>query len=110
MEARFTMSNTGVGELLRSPEIEAEMLRRADLIKAVAESIAPEGGPGDPHSGDYKASFYTTSTSRGGLRRDRATATVGNSAYYARWVEYGNGRSGPAHHVLLRAALAGGGG
>lgn len=101
------MSNTGVGKLLRSSEIEAEMLRRAELIKSVAESIAPEGGPGDPHSGTYKASFYATSTSRGGLRRDRATATVGNSAYYARWVEYGTDKV-RAHHVLLRAALAGG--
>jgi hypothetical protein len=105
--ARFTMNNAGVGELLRSPEIEAEMLRRADLIKAAAEAIAPVGGSGDPHAGDYKAAFYTTSTSRGGLRRDRATATVGNSAYYARWVEYGTDKV-HAHHVLLRAAMAGG--
>jgi hypothetical protein len=101
------MNNAGVGELLRSPMVEAEMLRRAELIRSIAESIAPVGGPSDPHAGDYKASFYATSTSRGGLRRDRATATVGNSAYYARWVEYGTDKVS-AHHVLLRAAMAGG--
>jgi hypothetical protein len=87
--------------------MEAEMLRRAELIKSAAEGIAPVGGPSDPHPGTYKSSFYTTSTSTGGLRRDRATATVGNRAYYARWVEYGTDKV-PAHHVLLRAALAAG--
>ena len=105
--ARFKMSYKGVGQLLRSDMVRAEMVRRAELIKSVAVSIAPIGGPGDPHSGHYKSSFYVTSTARGGRRRDRATATVGNSAYYARWVEYGTERQ-PAHHVLLRAAQAGG--
>ena len=107
MPAWFRMSKKGVGQLLRSPMIQAEMVRRAELIKTVAESIAPVGGPGDPHPGTYKASFYVTSTARGGRRRDRATATVGNRAYYARWVEYGTEKV-PAHHVLLRAAQAGG--
>lgn len=105
-QARFKMSNRGVGQLLKSPMLEAEMLRRAEVIKGVAESIAPVGGPGDPHPGVYKASFYVKSTTRGGQRRNRATATVGNSAYYARWVEYGTEKVHP-HHVMLRAAQAG---
>ena len=108
MAARFKMSRKGVGQLLRSPMIRADMVRRAELIRSAGEAIAPVGGPSDPHSGTYKASFYVTSTSRGGRRRDRATATVGNSAYWARWVEYGTERV-PAHHVMLRAAQAGGG-
>ncbi|MGA4875817.1 HK97 gp10 family phage protein [Streptomyces lydicamycinicus] len=107
MAARFKMSRKGVGQLLQSPEIEAEMLRRAHLIKSVAQGIAPTGGPGDPHAGAYKAAFSTSSTRRGGRRRDRATATVTNTAHYARWVEYGTEKV-PAHHVLLRAARAGG--
>lgn len=107
MSAKFKMSNRGVGQLLRSEMVEAEMLRRAEVIKGVAESIAPIGGPGDPHPGHYEASFYTRSTRRGGRARDRAVAYVGNSAYYARWVEYGTEKV-HAHHVLLRAALAGG--
>ncbi|MER5584119.1 HK97 gp10 family phage protein [Streptomyces asoensis] len=107
MAARFKMSRKGVGQLLRSPMIEAEMLRRATVIESVATAISPVGGPGDPHPGQYKASWSVSSTSRGGRRRDRATATVRNSSYYARWVEYGTERV-PAHHVALRAAAAGG--
>ncbi|MGW7087508.1 HK97 gp10 family phage protein [Streptomyces sp. NPDC054871] len=107
MAARFKMSNKGVGQLLRSEMIRVEMVRRAELIKSVAESIAPVGGAADPHPGHYKSSFHVTSTLRGGQRRDRATATVSNSAYYARFVEYGTEKV-PAHHVLLRAAQAGG--
>ncbi|MFI8872497.1 HK97 gp10 family phage protein [Streptomyces sp. NPDC055243] len=107
MAARFKMSNKGVGQLLRSEMIRVEMVRRAELIKSVAESISPVGGASDPHPGHYKSSFNVTSTLRGGRRRDRATATVSNTAYYARFVEYGTEKV-HAHHVLLRAAQAGG--
>lgn len=107
MPARFKMSRKGVGQLLRSPMVLAEMERRAEVIKGVAEGIAPVGGAGDPHPGLYKASFYVRSTTRGGRRRDRAVAYVGNTAVHARWVEYGT-ENVPAYHVLLRAAAAGG--
>lgn len=108
MAARFRMKNKGVGELLKSPMIQAEMLRRGGVIKSTAEAISPVGEAAHDHSpGHYKASWEVTSTRRGGRRRDRATATVSNSAYYARWVEYGTERV-PAHHVLLRAAVVGG--
>lgn len=106
--ARFKMSKQGVGRLLRSEMVEAEMLRRAKIIKSVAESISPVyAGPRDPHPGLYKASWVVSSTRRGGRNRDRAVATVANGTPYARWVEYGSERV-PAHHVLLRAAMAGG--
>jgi hypothetical protein len=106
--ARFKASYSGVGQLLRSDMMEREMLRRANLIRNVAEGIAPVGTPpGDPHPGVYKAAIVVASTKRGGRRRDRAAATVTNTAYYARWVEYGTERV-PAHHVMLRAAQAGG--
>lgn len=108
MAAKFKMYKRGVGQLLRSPGVEAEMLRRAEVIKSVAEAIAPVGGPADPHPGHYQRSFYTKSTDRGGRNKDRAVAYVRNSAYYARWVEYGNGRLVRPHHVLLRASLVGG--
>lgn len=107
MAAKFRMKKKGVGELLKSPQIEVEMRRRAEVIKAVAVAIAPVGGPSDPHPGTYKGSFDVTSTRNGGRRRDRAVATVANTAYYARFVEYGTERV-HAHHVLLRAAAAGG--
>lgn len=108
MAARFKMSRKGVGQLLRSPMVEGEMLRRAETILSIAVSISPVGeGARDPHPGQYKASWHASSTKRGGRRKDRAVATVWNSAPYARWVEYGTERV-HAHHVLLRAASVGG--
>ena len=106
MAARFKMKRKGVGELLRSPGMQAEMLRRAEAIKGVAVTLSPVD-ESSPTPGHYKASWETDSTARGGRRRDRAVAYVRNSAYYARWVEYGTERV-PAHHVLLRAAQEGG--
>jgi hypothetical protein len=106
--AKFKMKKKGVGQLLRSPMMEAEMLRRAKVIEGVAVATSPVDIAG-PHPGHYAGSWETDSTSRGGQRRDRAVGVVRNTAYYARWVEYGNGHpNGPAHHVLLRAALQGG--
>ncbi|TGB13843.1 HK97 gp10 family phage protein [Streptomyces sp. MZ04] len=106
MGARFKMSRKGVGQMLRMPTMQAEMLRRAEVIKGVAIATSPVDA-GGPHPGHYKASWETDSTRRGGHRRDRAAGYVRNTAYYARWVEYGTEKV-PAHHVLLRAALIGG--
>jgi hypothetical protein len=106
MAARFRMKRKGVGEMLRMPGMQAEMLRRASVIKAIAVATSPVYRS-DEDAGRYKASWETDSTNRGGRRRDRATATVRNTSYYARWVEYGTERV-PAHHVLLRAAQSGG--
>lgn len=106
MAARFKMKRKGVGEMLRMPSMEAEMRRRAEAIKDVAQAISPVDDRG-PHPGHYKSSWEVDSAARGGRRRDRATATVRNTAYYARWVEYGTEKV-PAHHVLLRAAQTGG--
>ncbi|WP_327738459.1 HK97 gp10 family phage protein [Streptomyces nojiriensis] len=110
MAARFKMSTRGVGQLLNSPEIAAEMLRRAEAIKGVAEAISPVGGPGDPHPGQYKESWFVRVDRKavGRSRKKRPVGVVGNSAYYARWVEWGTDKVRP-HHVLLRAAQAGGG-
>lgn len=109
MAARFKIKNKGVGQMLRMPGMQDEMLRRAEVIKAIAQATSPVGTGDDPHSGNYAASWEADSTSRGGRNRDRAVGYVRNTSYYARWVEYGNGRpSAPAHHVLLRAAEIGG--
>ncbi|MDH6224360.1 HK97 gp10 family phage protein [Streptomyces sp. MJP52] len=105
--ARIKVKSRGVGQLLRSEMVRAEMVRRAEVIRSTAVAISPVGGTGDPHPGRYKGSWEVTSTRRGGRRRDRAVAYVRNTAYYARWVEYGTERV-PAHHVLLRAAQIGG--
>lgn len=108
MAARFKIKRKGVGEMLRMPGMEAEMKRRAEVIKGIAVATSPvdEGGP---HPGHYKDSWETDSTARGGRRRDRAVAYVRNTSAYGRWVEYGNGTpSAPARHVLLNAAEIGG--
>ncbi|MCX4543773.1 HK97 gp10 family phage protein [Streptomyces sp. NBC_01565] len=109
MAARFKMSTRGVGQLLNSPMITAEMLRRANVIKGVAESISPVGGPGDPHPGKYKRSWYARVERKavGRSRKKRPVGVVGNKAHYARWVEYGTDKV-RAQHVLLRAAVVGG--
>ncbi|MGW4493743.1 HK97 gp10 family phage protein [Streptomyces sp. NPDC004376] len=106
MPAQFKPSSKGIGQMLRMPSMQAEMLRRAEVIKGVAVSLSPVYEQG-ANAGRYKASWVTHSVSRGGRRRDRAAAYVRNTAYYARWVEYGTEKV-PAHHVLLRAAQAGG--
>ena len=106
MAARFKMKRKGIGAMLQMPGMEAEMLRRAAVIEGVAVALSPVD-QSSPAPGHYKASWETDSTARGGRRRDRAVAYVRNTAYYARWVEYGTERV-PAHHVLLRAAQMGG--
>lgn len=106
MAATFKLKRQGVRQMLQMPGMQAEMLRRAEAIKSIAVATSPVD-ENDPNAGHYKASWSTDSTNRGGRRRDRAVAYVRNGAYYARWVEYGTERV-PAHHVLLRAAQAGG--
>jgi hypothetical protein len=104
--ARFKVKRKGIGEMLRMPGMQAEMLRRAEVIKGVAVGLSPVD-ENSPHPGHYKESWETDSTARGGRRRDRAVGYVRNTAYYARWVEYGTEKV-RAHHVLLRAAQIGG--
>lgn len=106
MAARFKMDRKGVGEMLRMPGMQAEMLRRANVIKGIGVATSPVD-ENSPRPGHYKGSWETDSTSRGGRRRDRAVGYVRNTAHYARWVEYGTEKV-PAHHVLLRAAQLGG--
>ncbi|WP_329472759.1 HK97 gp10 family phage protein [Streptomyces sp. NBC_01723] len=106
MAAKFKVKRKGIGKMLRMPGMQAEMLRRAEVIKGVAVSISPVD-QNSPDPGHYKESWETDSTSRGGRRRDRAVGYVRNTAYYARYVEYGTEKV-TAHHVLLRAARVGG--
>lgn len=92
----FRASYRGIGEMLRSTEMQAEMLRRADLGKAYAEAIAPR------HTGQFAASFQTSVTARGGHHHDRAAATLSNTDPDGLVIEVGaNGR--PGHHTLAKA-------
>jgi len=107
---KFTPSYSGLGALLRGPEMQAEMKSRAEKIEAAAIAGAPTGdaAKGDRHPGEYKASFTSGSDVRHTDKGTRAVGYVRNSAPHAAAVEYGyRGRSAregqAAHHTLGRA-------
>jgi hypothetical protein len=110
-------SYTGIGEMLRSDFLEAEMGRRAQRVADLAVASAPVyGGPDeDPHRGRYKESFSVSTTGRGGWKKDRAAGIVTNDAPEAVFVEYGvratkyHPSGQPGHHTLLNALYAGAG-
>ncbi len=106
MGASFRASYEGIGELLKSPMMEAEMRRRAEKVRAAAEARAPVGDPAsDPHPGRYKASFRVVSGRAGGVKGDRAFGRTLNDSPEAFYVEWGTSRQ-PAHHTLLNAVQA----
>lgn len=103
--SRFTASYEGIGELLRSEAMQAEMHRRAEKVKALAEATAPDA---PPYGEGYKYEFRVVSgvkTSSEGTRR--AFGRVVNDSRHAIWVEYG-GQNTPAHRTLGRALRAAG--
>lgn len=75
----------GIGELLKSAQMEAMVRAAAEKGATFAESIAPR------RSGRYARSFRLTSTRNGGPRQDRAEARVVNEADYWWAIEYING-------------------
>jgi hypothetical protein len=102
-----------VGELLRTPDMEADMVRRMEAVMAQAIAQAPVGGGDDPHRGRYKESFRLHHGLSGmpGARvlSDRAWATVENDAPEALFIEYGN-KNIQRYHTLLIALLQAAGG
>ena len=98
--SRFDASFEGIGEMLCSPEMQAEMRRRAEKVKAAAEAAAPF----DPHSKDgthYKDSFSVDSGVREGKTR-RAFGRATNDDPAAFYIEYGTSDT-PRHRTLGRA-------
>jgi hypothetical protein len=99
----------GLGEFLRSPEMQKAMRRPADKIKDTAEADAPVGPPSDQHAGQYKGSFGVESGVMQNAKGDHvAYAKVFNAAPHAVDVEYGGGGRAnepktSAHHTLTRA-------
>ncbi|MFF5261365.1 HK97 gp10 family phage protein [Actinomadura viridis] len=96
---RFQASYRGIGQMIRSPWMQAEMRRRAEKVKAVAAATAPV------ETGAYKRSFTVSSGARGGIRRDRAYGRVTNTAGHAVYVEYGTSKI-PARYTLRNALRA----
>jgi hypothetical protein len=105
--AGFKLDRLGLGEYLRSSEMEAEMRIRAERVKAEAERTAPY----DPNSTDgthYRDSFHVESTTHGGYHHDRAAAYVINDDNAAVFVEFLDQKNGPPHRTLGRALHAAG--
>ena len=85
---RYTGSYSGIGMLLRSDFMKAEMLRRAERIMGAAQALAPndddmknDGWGEDMHAGRYAESFTAVarmkqSAIRGQQRGRVAAGTV----------------------------------
>lgn len=106
--SKITGRYVGIGELLRSPEMEALCLERAVAVMAVAVATAPVFERG-PHPGRYKAAFHVKSGTDNGEAKPRAYARVINDSPEALAVEFGTANN-DAHHTLLRALEAASGG
>ena len=102
MAVRYEPDHEGVGMLMKSGEMQ-EMLRVvAERGAEYARSIAPVGKPpGDPHPGEYLASFRVETTPDAPSWHDRAAALLINDSPHAVYVEWQDG-----YHVLARTAAA----
>lgn len=96
MAARFKASFKGIGALLNSPRMVAEMRRRAEKVAARAAATAPRD------TGEYAAGFRVESGTHGGINNDRAYGRVVNDVDHARFVEFGTSDT-EAHHTLRNA-------
>jgi hypothetical protein len=106
--SRFDASYSGIGKMIRSDWMLAEMGRRGGNVMAQAIATAPVGKrPRDPHPGRYKASFEMLLNNRGGIHHDRAEAKVLNTAFEGVFIEYGHEGAEP-YHTLLHALMIGG--
>jgi hypothetical protein len=101
-------SYAGIGKLMRSNAMKAEMVARAERVMARAVEIAPVyEGPDDRHRGRYKSRFSVTSTNRGGYKGNRAAGIVRNTDPAAFEIEVGTSRQ-LGHHTLRNALGAAG--
>jgi Bacteriophage protein of unknown function (DUF646). len=95
-KAKFRGDYEGIGEILRSPQMQAEMRSRGEQVQARAEFLAPE------ETGAYKSSFKVEVGIREGKTR-RAEAKVINDDEAAPYVEYGTSKT-PRYRVMGQAA------
>lgn len=95
-KAKFRGDYDGIGEMLCSPQMQAEMRARAERVQSRAESLAPV------ETGQYRSSFRVEVGVRDGKTR-RAEAKVINDDTAAPYVEYGTSKT-PRYRVMGRAA------
>jgi len=98
--ASFNADFRGIGEMLCSPEMQADMKARAERVAARAQATAPY----DPDSKDgthYRDAFTVESGVQAGKTR-RAYGKVTNDDPAAFYIEHGTGDT-PKHRTLGRA-------
>lgn len=105
--SEFHGSYKGIGEMLCADFMVAEMRRRAEKVKALAESTAPDATPvGIGYKYEFEASAgVEMHASTSGKVTKRAVGTVTNTSEHALFVEFG-GQNTPAHRTLGRALRA----
>lgn len=101
MAQGFNTNYRGVGDMLRSDFMVAEMRKRAEKVRAQAEATAPVD-TGGPHPGRYKGSFAVESGIRSQDGDRRAYGRVTNDAPEAFFVEFGT-KNNPRHRTLGKA-------
>jgi len=104
---KFRGSYSGIGRMLRSPMMLAEMVSRAERVTEYAVETAPVWSGGDVSSdaspeGGYKSGFKIIPVPRGGIKKNRAQALVVNDDEAAIFVEYGTVNQ-EGQHILLKA-------
>lgn len=93
-DVRLEIDGASLEAIAQDPEILAVLVRKAQQVKAKAESIAPR------QSGDYARKFKL----RSGVRGGKAFAQVANIDPAANVIELGaRGGKNPKHRVLGRA-------
>ena len=97
----FNASYEGIGQMLKSPEMQAAMHALAEKVAARAEAIAPFD-PHDPDGEHYKDAFEVSSGVRHGSKTERAYGRVTNTDKAAVFVEFGT-KNNPRHRTLGRA-------
>lgn len=86
--ASFTPSHAGGGQILTSEAMRLMVVGKAEEVKATAEAFAAGiDGPANPTH--YRDQFSVESTTHGGLRQDRAEASVVNDDEQALAMEFG---------------------
>lgn len=96
---KFRPNHKGIGQILASRQMEAAMLDRARGLQRRAEALAAE----HRRTGEYLSSFSISSTTKGGVKGDRAEAVLRNSAPHATLVEWGGEHMEP-QRIMGRAA------
>lgn len=81
MATRTKLNSKGVGDLLRSPGVRADLTARAEHVLSAAESSAPVG-----ETGNYKAGLHIVQDTT-----DRAVVRVASDVDYAFIVEANTG-------------------